>query len=102
MQVLVSRDYAVIDYQTMSEFIGRERLFRVTDGGFLLYMSSEGKLEAEERIIWLTVRDAISWLNEVPDQFGSFWEFAVDAPVVQKHIQRISGPHLEMSKASER
>jgi hypothetical protein len=55
----VSRDYAVIDYQTMGEFIGYERLFRATDGEFLLHMSSEGELEAEERIIWLTVRDAI-------------------------------------------
>jgi hypothetical protein len=38
----VSRDYAVIDYQTMGEFIGYERLFRATDGAFLLHMSSEG------------------------------------------------------------
>ena len=81
MQVLASRDYPVIDYQTMAEFIGCERLFRMTDGAFLLHMSSKGKqLEAEERIIWLTVRDAISWLNEAPDEFGSFWECAVDAP----------------------
>ena len=48
------------------------------DGEFLLHMSSEGKLEAEERISWLTVRDAISWLNEAPDEFGSFWECAMD------------------------
>ena len=59
MQLLASRDYPVIDYQTMGEFIGRERLFRATDGTFVLHMSSEGKLEAEERIVWLTVRDAI-------------------------------------------
>jgi|ERR1700722_1455610 hypothetical protein len=78
MQLMASRDYPVIDYQTMAEFIGYERLFRATDGAFLLHMSSEGKLEAEERIVWLTVRDAISWLNEAPDEFGSFWEFAVD------------------------
>jgi hypothetical protein len=91
MQLLASRDYPVIDYQTMGEFIGHERLFRATDGAFLLHMSSEGKLEAEERIIWLTVRDAISWLNEAPDEFGSFWECAMDAPVKQKQIQHI-GP----------
>jgi hypothetical protein len=91
MQLLVSRDYAVIDYQTMGEFIGYERLFRAPDGAFLLHMSSEGELEAEERIIWLTVRDAISWLNEAPDEFGSFWECAVAAPVEQKQIQHI-GP----------
>jgi hypothetical protein len=44
-------------------------------------MSSEGKREVEERIVWLTVRDAISWLHEAPDQFGSFWDYAMDAPV---------------------
>jgi len=91
MQLMASRDYPVIDYQTMDEFIGHERLFRAADGGFLLHMSSEGKLEAEERIIWLTVRDAISWLNEAPDEFGSFWECAMDAPVEPKPIQH-TGP----------
>jgi hypothetical protein len=54
----------------------------------LLYMSTEGELKAEERIIWLTVRDAISWLNEAPDQFGSLWEFAKVAPVVQHPARR--------------
>ncbi len=88
MQLLVSRDYPVIDYQTMDEFIGREQLFRATDGAFWLHMSSEGKLEAEERILWLNVRDAISWLNEAPDEFGSFWECAMDFPPEQKKIQR--------------
>jgi hypothetical protein len=91
MQLLVSRDYPVIDYQTMDEFIGREQLFRATDGAFLLHMSSEGKLETEERIIWLTVRDAISWLNEPPDEFGSFWQCAMDTPLGQKQIQHM-GP----------
>jgi hypothetical protein len=86
MQLLASRDYPVIDYQTMGEFIGHERLFRAADGAFLLHMSSEGKLEEEERIIWLTVRDAISWL-----EFGSFWECAMDSPHEQKQIQHI-GP----------
>jgi hypothetical protein len=90
MRLLASRDYPVIDYQTMGEFIGRERLFRVPDGAFLLHMSSEGKLETEERIIWLTVRDAISWLNEAANEFGSFWECAMDAPLEQKQIQHIS------------
>ena len=85
MQLLASRDYPVIDYQTMDEFIGHERLFRAVDGAFLLHMSSEGKrLEAEERIIWLTVRDAISWLNEAPGNFGSFWECAMGAPLERK------------------
>jgi hypothetical protein len=90
MQLLASRDYPVIDYQTMEEFIGYERLFRASDGAFLLHMSSEGKLEAEERILRLSVREALSWLNDAPDQFGSFWEFAVVASVGQQQHQRSS------------
>jgi hypothetical protein len=56
----------------MDEFQGCERLFRAAEGEFLLHMSSDGKLDAEERIIWLTVRDAISWLNEAPGQVRLF------------------------------
>jgi len=80
MHLLASRQHPVIDCQTLTEFIGYERLFRRTDGSFLLYMSSDGKSGAEERIARLSVRDAISWLNEAPDQFGFFWGCAEVAP----------------------
>jgi hypothetical protein len=76
MHLLASREYPVIDYQTLAEFTGRERLFRAVNGAFLLYLSSDWKLAAEVRIIWLSAREAISWLNETPEEFGSFWEFA--------------------------
>jgi hypothetical protein len=78
MHMLASREYPVIDCQTMVEFVGHERLFRSPEGKFLLHMSSKGESQAEERISWLTVRDAISWLNEAPDEFGSFWDSAMD------------------------
>jgi hypothetical protein len=61
----------------MAEFIGHERLFRATNGdAFLRHMSSDWKLAADERIIWLTARDAVSWLNEAPEEYGSLCEFA--------------------------
>jgi hypothetical protein len=91
MQLLASRDYPVVDYQTMDEFVGCERLFRGPDGTFLLHMSSESGREAEQRIVWLSVRDALSWLNEAPDQFGSLWEFAMRAPVVPQQGRYGSG-----------
>jgi len=91
MQLLASRDYPVIDYQTMGEFIGHERLFQAAEGAFLLHMSSEGKLEAEERIIWLTVRDAISWLNEAPDGSALFGSARWILLMSRKKIQHI-GP----------
>jgi hypothetical protein len=80
VQLLASRKYPAIDAQTLVEFTGHERLFRRADGSFLLHMSSEGQSVAEERIVWLSVRDAMSWLNEEPDQYGSLWEFAEAVP----------------------
>jgi hypothetical protein len=76
MHLLASREYPVIDCETMSEFVGHERLFRALNGDFLLHMSSDWKLASEERVVWLNARDAISWLNETPEEFGFFWEFA--------------------------
>lgn len=79
MHFLVSREYPIVDYQTMAEFVGRERLFRTPDGTFWLHLSSDGEAAPEERIIRLTARDTITWLNEEPEQFGSFWELATVA-----------------------
>ena len=93
MHLLVSREYPVIDYQTMTEFVGHERLFRAANGTFLLHMSTEGKPDAEERIIRLIARDAISWLNQEPEQFGSFWEFARIASAVQQSVMLPSRKH---------
>jgi len=86
MQLLAYREYPGIDVDTLAEFTGHERLFRGADGSFLLHMSSEGQLVAEERVIWLPVRAAIAWLNEDPDQYGSLWEFAEAVPVATASI----------------
>ena len=74
MKLLASREYPVIDYQTLAAFIGHERLFRMPNGQLLLHMSSAGNLEPEERVIWVSLRDAMTWLNEPPEQYGSFWD----------------------------
>jgi hypothetical protein len=70
LHLLASREYPVVDYQTMTEHIGCERQFRTASGAFMLHMSSDRMPSAEERIIRLSARDALSWLNQVPDQFG--------------------------------
>ena len=82
VQLLAFREYPAIDAQTLVEFTGHERLFRGADGSFLLHMSSDGQPIAEERVIWLSGRAAISWLNEEPDEYGSLWEFAEVVPAV--------------------
>jgi hypothetical protein len=90
LHLLASRDYPVIDYQTMAEYVGHERLFRAANGAFLLHMSSEGT--AEERIFRLIARDALSWLNQEPDQFGSYWEFAKVVPAAEQSAENALDP----------
>jgi hypothetical protein len=82
MHLLAYREYPAINAQTLVEFSGHERLFRGADGSFLLHMSSEGQPLAEESIVWLSAREAISWLNEEPDNYGALWEFAEVVPAV--------------------
>jgi hypothetical protein len=76
MQLMVSRNYHVIDAQTLAEHVARDALFRTTDGSYLLYMASGQQVESEERILFLNCRDALIWLNEAPDARGSYWHFA--------------------------
>ena len=87
MRLLVYRDYPLIDYQTMDEFIGHERLFRATDGGFLLHyvIGREARSGGTDHLA--DRAGHYSWLNEAPDEFGSFWECAMDAPIEEKQIQ---------------
>lgn len=96
MQFLASREYQMVDYQTMAELIGRERLFRTTNGVFWLHMSSDGRPDAQERIIKLAARDAITWLNEVPEQFGSFWELAMVVPAARQSAKTGYSPRRSL------
>jgi hypothetical protein len=76
MQLMVSRSYPVIDVQTLTEYVARDALFRTADGSYFLYMVSGGRVEGEERILFMDCRDALLWLNEAPDALGSYWHFA--------------------------
>jgi hypothetical protein len=76
MQLMVSRSYPVIDAQMLAEYVARDALFRVADGSYFLYMASKGRVEGEERILFLDCRDALLWLSEAPDALGSYWHFA--------------------------
>ena len=74
MQLLVSRKYPIIDADTLTESMGRDTLLRAPDGRFLLYMTNDGvPSRKQEHIVALRARDAILWLNQEPDDFGSFW-----------------------------
>ena len=74
MQMISSRTIPFIDVQSLALGRAREALFRDENNGFILYFSdSVAASKAEERIIRLEVREALIWLNETPEDRGTFW-----------------------------
>jgi hypothetical protein len=74
MQMSSSRTIPCIDVQSLALGRAREALFRDENNGFILYLSdSVAASKAEERIIRLEVREALIWLNETPEDGGTFW-----------------------------
>ncbi len=73
MELICSRTIPILDAESLQPCEGREALFR--DGhGFLLYLSKESpSASAEERLLRLATREALVWLNEEPQDQGSFW-----------------------------
>jgi hypothetical protein len=75
MQMISSRAVPFLDAQSLAPGQAREALFRDGDGGFLLYLcDGEPWSATEERVIFLGSREALIWLNEPPQDQGSFWE----------------------------
>jgi hypothetical protein len=74
MQIISSRVLPFIDSQSLVPGEAREVLFREARGSFLLYLSNgEPDHAAEERVLCLGLREALVWLNEPPQDQGSFW-----------------------------
>jgi hypothetical protein len=75
MQMISSRTVPFLDAQSLAAGEAREALIRDDTGRFLLYLSDgEPAPTTEERVIILGPREALIWLNEPPQDQGSFWE----------------------------
>jgi hypothetical protein len=73
MELVRSRTVPFLDAETLAFRTAREALFR-TDGVFILYLSDgRSAPAAEERVIKLSAREALIWLNEGVEEAGSFW-----------------------------
>jgi hypothetical protein len=75
LKLIASRIIPFIDCGALQERSAREALFRHEDGAFVLYLSdSDGRCNADERLIPLDPRNALIWINESAEARGSFWE----------------------------
>lgn len=74
MQLVSSRTISFIDVPSLAIVEAKEALFHDQGKGFLLYLSrGEVSSTTEERVVFLGLREALIWLNESPEDRGSFW-----------------------------
>ena len=69
MQLMVSRSYPLIEAQTRAEYVARDALFRPADGSFFA-IHGRGRQLIPKSESFLDSRDALDWLNEMPDARG--------------------------------
>jgi hypothetical protein len=74
MQLLASRTYPFIDSQSLEEHQARDSLFRTDSGAFVLHLSSSQTPNDDDRLVWLSCRSALIWLNKTNEDLGTEWE----------------------------
>jgi hypothetical protein len=75
MRLICRRRVPCLDSESLEHRQAKEALFR--DGNrYVLYLSDGAPhpSRGEERLILLTSREALLWLNEGQTDAGSFWE----------------------------
>jgi hypothetical protein len=74
MQLLASRMYPFIDSDSLEERQARDSLLRTDDGAFVLHLSSSHTPNVGDRLVWLSCRAALLWINNTTEDFGAEWE----------------------------
>ena len=74
MQLISARTVPFLDTHSLTACTAREALFRNEDGRYILYLNDGSQTStSEERVIFLELREALIWLNEVDQEQGAFW-----------------------------
>ena len=74
LQLICTRSVPVVDSESLECRQAKEALFRDGDR-YVLYLSDGAQPSCgEERLISLSSREALLWLNENQAEAGSFWE----------------------------
>ncbi len=73
MELICLRKIPAIDAESLASCEASEALLRDGDD-FFLYLSKDVSVAPmEEKLIRVTTREALIWLNEAPQDQGSFW-----------------------------
>jgi hypothetical protein len=71
MQIIASRTYPFIDFESLEEHQARDTLLRTDDGAFVLHLSSSHKPNVGDRLVWANCRAALIWINNTTEDFGA-------------------------------
>jgi hypothetical protein len=74
MQLLASRTYPFINFESLEEHQARDSLFQTDTGAFVLHLSSSHMPNDSDRLVWLSCRSALIWINGAAEDFGVEWE----------------------------
>jgi hypothetical protein len=73
MELIHSRTIPANDAESLPPYEAKEALFRDRHA-FLLYLTKEASsAPVEDKLLRLGTREALVWLNEAPQEQGSFW-----------------------------
>jgi hypothetical protein len=71
--MICSRIVRFLDAESLVTGQAREALFRDEDNGLILYLSGGVSSNTEEKVVRIEMREALIWLNEMPEDGESFW-----------------------------
>jgi hypothetical protein len=71
--MICSRIVRFLDAESLVAGQAREALFRDDDNGLILYLSGGAPSNTEEWVVRIEMREALIWLNEMPEDGESFW-----------------------------
>jgi hypothetical protein len=69
MRLIARRRYSFVDAETLIERQALDTLFRFGEQSFLLHITpGEGD---DDQLVWLDSREALLWINQTTDEFGT-------------------------------
>jgi len=63
--------YPFIDSESLEEHQARDSLFRTDNDAFVLHLSSSHTPNDGDRLVWLSCRSALIWINNATEDFGA-------------------------------
>jgi len=93
--MICSRIVRFLDAESLVAGQAQEALFRDDANGLILYLSGGAPSKTGERVVRIEMREALIWLNEMPEDGESFW---IDNEERQSGAKDLDDRHIQDRK----